>query len=47
MLQEYIKKYEAAVKHNDKKTMRRIERELSSIGMDVATLKSLVGWKGA
>ena len=46
MLQDYISQYEKAINSGDDKTVKRIESELSSIGMDVATLKSLVGCKG-
>ena len=46
MLQDYISQYEKAIASGDDKTVKRIESELSSIGMDVSTLKSLVGWKG-
>ena len=46
MLHDYISQYEQAITAGDDKTAKRIERELSSIGMDVATLKTLVGWKG-
>ncbi len=42
MLEEYIQKYEAAQKEGDKKTMARIERALSSIGMDRYTLLTIV-----
>ena len=46
MLHDYISQYEQAITAGDDKTAQHIERELSSIGMDVATLKALVGWKG-
>ena len=46
MLQDYISQYEKAIASGDDKTAKRIESELSSVGMDVASLKSLVGWKG-
>ena len=41
MLTEYIKRYKKAIAEGDEKTMRRIERELASLGMDAYTLKTL------
>ena len=41
MLTDYIEMYKKAIAENDKKTMRRIERELATLGMDVCTLKML------
>ena len=41
MLTDYIEKYRKAVAEDDKKAMRRIERELASLGMDARTLKIL------
>ena len=41
MLTDYIELYKKAVEENDKKTIRRIERELAALGMDVCTLKML------
>ena len=41
MLTDYIELYKKAVEENDKKTIRRIERELSTLGMDICTLKIL------
>lgn len=41
MLEEYIKQYVAAKKEGDAKEMRRIEKELSSLGMDQMTLDML------
>ena len=41
MLTNYIELYKKAIAENDKKTMRRIERELAALGMDVCTLKML------
>ena len=46
MLHDYISQYEQAITAGDDKTAQRIERELLSVGMDVASLKALVGWKG-
>ena len=46
MLQDYISQYEQAISVGDDKTVKLIESELSSVGMDAASLKSLVGWKG-
>ena len=46
MLQDYLSQYEKAIASGDDKTAKRIESELSSVGMDAASLKSLVGWKG-
>ena len=45
MLQEYITKYIAAKNAGDKKTMSRIERDLSKLGMDRHTLLTLTGGK--
>ena len=42
MLEEYIRQYEEAVKAGNKAIMKRIERELESLGMDRATLLVLV-----
>lgn len=42
MLEEYIRQYEAALAAGDKKTMKRIEKDLSVLGMDLATLSVLV-----
>lgn len=41
MLYEYIKEYIVAQDKNDKKTMKRIERALQSVGMDRITLLAL------
>lgn len=41
MLTDYIEKYKKAVAEDDKKTIRRIERELATLGMDAGTLKML------
>lgn len=41
MLSDYLKSYIAARQNGDTKTMRRIERDLASLGMDAATLHSL------
>lgn len=41
MLEEYIKQYVAAKTAGDAKEMRRIEKELSSLGMDQMTLDVL------
>ena len=41
MLNDSIKSYIDAVRGHDEKAMRRIERELASIGMDKATLMLL------
>lgn len=42
MLEEYIRQYEDAVAAGDKVTVKRIERELGSLGMDRATLLVLI-----
>ncbi len=42
MLEDYIRQYEEAVAAEDKATVKRIERELGSLGMDRATLLVLV-----
>ena len=42
MLEEYIRQYEAALAVGDKKAMKRIEEDLSILGMDLATLNILV-----
>nr|WP_303038329.1 hypothetical protein [Enterocloster clostridioformis] len=42
MLEEYIRQYEEAVTAGNKVVMKRIERELESLGMDQATLLVLV-----
>lgn len=41
VLEEYIKQYVAAKTAGDAKEMRRIEKELSSLGMDQMTLDVL------
>ena len=41
VLEEYIKQYVAAKKAGDAKEMRRIEKELRSLGMDQMTLNVL------
>lgn len=43
MLVDYIRKYIAAEDTGDQKGMRQIERELSRLGMDKATLLMLSG----
>ena len=43
MLEEYIRRYEAALATGDKKAMKRIERELLILGMDLVTLNVLIG----
>ncbi len=42
MLTDYIEQYKKAVVANDKETMRNIERELLSLGMDARTLLVLI-----
>lgn len=42
MLTEYIEQYKKAIVDGDKKTISRIERELSSLGIDAHTLRTLV-----
>lgn len=42
MLEDYIRQYEEAVAAGNKNVMKRIERELGSLGMDRATLLVLV-----
>ena len=42
MLQDYLNRYEKALSDGDTEAIRRMERELSSIGMDAATLRALV-----
>ena len=42
MLEDYIRQYEEAVSSGNKAAMKRIERELGSLGMDRATLLVLV-----
>ena len=41
MLEEYLKAYLDAYKKGDEKAMRQIERDLSLLGMDKATLQIL------
>ena len=42
MIHEYIAKYVAALKKNDKAEMDRIEKALAKVGMDKMTLEVLV-----
>ena len=42
MLHEYIAKYVAALKKNDKAEMDKIEKALAQVGMDKMTLEVLV-----
>lgn len=41
MLDEYIKAYKEAMQTGDEKEMKRIERDLASLGMDRMTLRML------
>ena len=43
MLEEYLTMYEEALKNKDEKSIKRIERELSMLGMDKYTLMILMG----
>ena len=42
MLKDYIIEYSKALENHDDKEIRRIEKELKSLGMDAFTAKSLV-----
>ena len=42
MLQIYIDQYKKAIAISDKRTARCIEKELAALGMDLATLKTIV-----
>lgn len=42
MLEDYIKEYKEALKNKDVKNQKRIEKELSILGMDKYTLMILV-----
>ena len=41
MLSDYIEMYKEAMKKNDEKEMKRIEKDLASLGMDRITLRLL------
>ena len=41
MLSDYINDYKKAMEANNEKEMRRIEKELASLGMDKMTLQML------
>ena len=42
MLEDYIRQYDEAEKAGNKAAMKRIERDLGILGMDLATLRVLV-----
>ena len=41
MLSDYIKAYKEAMEKKDEKEMKRIEKDLSQLGMDRYTLRTL------